>query len=344
MTRIAALTDAPREWLGPGSKEHKSALLNLAHNLFPHDNRIDTSSKHRLGASLAEALNVPWSSDFTATGQTIKLPGLNALLAGTERHLGRLGEAVTDAVGTPEAEGDALSAALLASMPVHWDGRQAVEWLARRSLRGSNDLEWQGFYGEERAKAILNASFSPKVPGPIRSYGPTVFDYGLSWVWDIKVHTAFQTDGASIKRASDVMVLNDERAVRACVDEQGLGFLVVSGQATMDHTGEFKAWHDAWKLNRSGRQAAPSNSGVSRTRKTAFTPLQVDAYWVPDKLALEAAILAGQLTPRAQGRQAPKIKGGPGAPRPPKFDMNIVKANNGIRVASYEWPEQESLA
>lgn len=344
VTRIAALTGAPREWLGPGSKEHKSAIHNLAQNLFPHDDRIDPTSKHRLSASLAEVLNVPWSADFTATGQTIKLPGLNALLAGAERHLGRLGEVVSDAITSPEAEGDALAAALLAALPVHWDAKQAVQWLAKHDLRGSNDLEWQGFYGEERAKAILNASFTPKVPGPLRSYGPTVFDYGLSWVWDIKVHTAIQTIGSSTKPASNVMVLNDERAVRACVDEQGLGFLVVSGEAVMDHTGEFKTWHDAWKLSRSGKPAAPSNSGNSRTRKTAFRPLRVDAYWVPNRLALEAAILAGQLTPRAQGRQAPRSEGGAGAPRLPKFDMNIAKANNGIRVASYAWPEHHSHA
>lgn len=342
VTRIAALTGAPREWLGPGSKEHKSALLNLAHNLFPRDPRIDTTSKHRLGASLAGVLNVPWTTDFTATGQTVKLPGLNAILAGAERHLGRLGEVVTDSVVTPEAEGDALAAALLASLPVHWDGKQAVKWLARNRLRGSNDLEWQGFYGEERAKAILRASFSPKFPGPNRSYGSTVFDYALSWVWDIKVHTVTQTIGGNTKPGSDVMVLNDERAVRACVDEQGLGFLVVSGEAVMDHTGEYKTWHDDWKLKRSGKPAAPSNSGISRMRKAAFNPLQVDAYWVPNTTALEAAILSGQLTPRAQGRQAPRIKGGAGAPRPPKFDMNTTRADIGIRVASYSWPERDS--
>ena len=339
VTRLAALTGAPREWLGPGSKEHKSALLNLTTNLFPSDKRIDTSSKHRLGATLAEVLNAPWSKDFTATGQTIKLTGLNSILAGAERHLGRLGDVVTDALTTPEAEGDALAAALLASLPVHWDARQAVRWLAENELRGSNDLEWQGFYGEEKAKAILNASFTPKMPGPRRAYGPTAFDYGLSWVWDIKVHTSLQTIELITRSASDAMLLNDERAVRACVEEQGLGFLVVSGEAVMDHNGEFKAWHDAWKARRSRRAPAPSNSGNSKMRKAAFNPLHVDAYWVSDTLALGAAILSGQLTPRAQGRQAPRVAGGVGAPRPPKFEMNTAKAGTGIRVASYTWPK-----
>lgn len=339
VTRIAALTGAEHEWLGPGSKEHKSALLNLAANLFPDDSRIDTGSKHRLGASLADVLGAPWSKDFTATGQTIKLTGLNAILAGAERRLGRLGEVVTDVLTTPDAEGDALAAALLAALPVHWDARQAVRWLADNGLRGSNDLEWQGFYGEEKAKAILNASFTPKVPGPKRSYGPTTFDYGLSWVWDIKVHTSLQTIASVTKAASAAMLLNDERAVRDCVDEQGLGFLVVSGEAVMDYTGEFKSWHDAWKAERSRRAPAPSNSGNSKVRKAAFNPLHVDAYWVSDSLALRAAILGGELSPRAQGRQAPKVKGGVGAPRPSKFEMNTAKASRGIRVATYAWPK-----
>jgi hypothetical protein len=343
VTRIAALTGAPREWLGPGSKEHKTVLLNLAANLFPNDARIDVTSKHRLGASLAQVLNVAWSNEFTATGQTIKLTGLNAILAGVERRLGRLGDVVTDAITTPEAEGDALAASLLASLPVEWDAKKAVRWLADNGLRGSNDLEWQGFYGEEKAKAILNASFTPSVPGPKRTYGSTDFDYALSWVWDIKVHTSLQTVGSLTRQASDIMLLNDERAVRDCVEEQGLGFLVVSGESVMDHTGEFKVWHDEWKLSRSKRPPAPSNSSISKVRKAAFNPLHVDAYWVPDTLTLGAAILSGELTPRPQGRQAPKVKGGFGAPRPPKFNMNTAKANRGIRVASYSWPKGKAL-
>ena len=35
VTRIARLTDSPEEWLGPGSKEHKSVLTNLADRLLP---------------------------------------------------------------------------------------------------------------------------------------------------------------------------------------------------------------------------------------------------------------------------------------------------------------------
>lgn len=339
VTRIAALTNAPREWLGPGSKEHKSALLNLAENLFPDDTRIDTSSKHRLAESLARVLNVPWLPSFGATGQTIKLVGLNVILAGAERWLGRLGDSVTDALTTPEAEGDALAAALLAGLPHHWDGRTAVKWLAANGLRGSRDLEWQGFYGEERARAVLNRSFTPRLPGPRRGYGATVFDYALTWVWDIKVHTSHKRIGPRSTRAGGSMWLNDEVAVRECVAEQGLGFLVVSGEAQMDVSGQFKAWHDQWKAQDSGRTVALSNSGRSRMRKGAFNPLRVDAFWVPDGAALAAAVLSGQLGIAAQGRQAPRSPGQPGAPRATKFTMNMTRAKgSGMHVASYSWP------
>lgn len=340
VTRLAALTDAPREWLGPGSKEHKSALLNLAANLFPGDTRIDTTTKHRLAASLAAVLNVEWYPSYGATGQTIKLDGLNVLLAGAERWLGRLGDSVTDALTTPEAEGDALAAALVAGLPEHWDGVAAVKWLAENNLRGARDLEWQGFYGEERAKALLNRSFTPEVPGPRRAYGPTVFDYGLSWVWDIKVHTSRKRTGARTQVASGSMWLNDEAAVRECVEAQGLGFLVISGEAQMDETGEFKVWHDRWKAKDPSRVVATSNSGKSRMRKAAFSPLRVDAFWLPDHEALSSAILAGQLGVAAQGRQAPRSAGQPGAPRATKFTMSTSSAiTSNIHIASHSWPD-----
>ena len=76
--------------------------------------------------------------------------------------------------------------------PDHWDGRKAVTWLAHRGLRGSNDNEWQGFYGEERAKIALAAALTPNETQPRVRYGNTTFDYALNWVWDIKVHTEIQ--------------------------------------------------------------------------------------------------------------------------------------------------------
>lgn len=339
VTRMAGLTGAPKESLGPGSKEHKSALLNLADALF-QDRPLNKSSKTKLGASLAEALDVPWTDMCSSTGQTVSLVGLNTILAGAERHLGLLGAQIADMLRTPLDEGDALAAALLDGLPDHWDGRMAVRWLAERRLRGSNDNEWQGFYGEERAKIALAAAYSPKDRPPRVRYGNTMFDYSLNWVWDIKVHTEIQVYAGMVKVAKNETPLNDEQAIRECVEEQGLGFLTISGAAQMDETGEFLAWHRA-KKSAAGVVSARSNSGNSRTRKAAFDPLHVEAFWVPNTEALLAAIAAGQVRPKPQGRQAPGKADTSGASRRDKFEMRMRQARAGICVARYDWPERK---
>lgn len=336
VTRIAALTNAPKEWLGPGSKEHKSVLINLADRLFPGV-ELNRSSKTKLGASLAQTLGVPWTDKCESTGYTISLPGLNTILAGAERYLGLLGSTVTDVLQSPEDEGNALAAALLAKLPPHWDGRLAVKWLAERGLRGSNDNEWQGFYGEERAKLVLASAFTPPDNPPRVRYGNTPFDYALNYVWDIKVHTEAQVTPGRIRPGKNETLLNDERAARECIAEQGLGLLIISGAAHMDETGEFVEWHRLFKARNGGKPAAPSNSGTSRTRKAAFDTMHVESFWVPNSEALDAAILRGALKVRPIGRQAPKVTGGEGAARADKIEMRMRQARDGLRVARYDW-------
>lgn len=336
VTRIAALTGAPTEWLGPGGKEHKSVLINLADRLLP-DADLNRSTKTKLGASIAEALGVTWTDVCESTGETISLIGLNTVLAGAERRLGMLGTEITDLVRTPEAEGDAIAAALLAKLQQHWDGRKCIKWLAARGLRGSNDNEWQGFYGEERAKETLQAAFTPRGTPPATRYGNTDFDYALNFVWDIKVHTEIQVVDGVTKAGRNETLLNDERAIRACVAEQGLGFLMLSGAAHMDHTGDFVAWHREFKAGGQRTASAASNSGNSRTRKAAFDLMHVESFWVPNSQALDAAILGGALRVRPIGRQAPKAAGLSGAARADKFEMRMRQARSSIRVARYDW-------
>jgi len=343
VTRIAALTNSPKEWLGPGGKEHKSVLINLAAHML-RDADINRSSKTKMAASIAHELGVPWTDECESTGYTISLPGLNMILAGAERRLGLLGSEVSDALSMPEDEGDALAAALLATLPPHWDGRKAVNWLADRGLRGANDNEWQGFYGEERAKLVLSRAFTPSDHPPRVRYGNTVFDYALNFVWDIKVHTEVQIYMDSrTKAGGNEVLLNDGRAMRACIAEQGLGFLIVSGGALMDESGEFVGWHRQFKARRTDKEPAVSNSGKSRVRKAAFMPIHAEAFWVPNSDALDAAILGGRLRVRPIGRQPPREKGGEGAARNDKFEMRMREAREGIRVARYNFLPSNSF-
>lgn len=164
VNRISALTNSGPEWLGPGSKEHKRVLINLASNLAP---QLDTRlSKTKLGAALADEFDAPWSAECESTGETISLVGLNTLLAGAERRLGRLGGDRAMLLGTPEEEGTALAAALLdawrasphpdGGRRVVWDARKCIQWMLDQGVKeGPNQNEWQGFYWESRGRAVL---------------------------------------------------------------------------------------------------------------------------------------------------------------------------------------------
>lgn len=343
VTRIAALTGAPSEWLGPGSKEHKSALLNLADRLVPFAS-LDRSSKTRLARDLAHEFGAQWTDDCYSTGETISLKGLNTVLAGAERRLGRLGSKIGDVLDSPESEGAALAAALndgWKSEP--WDGVQCIEWMRDAGVRGYNENEWQGWYFEARGRELLNAAFAPADDPPRSHYGNTTFDYRLNHVWDLKAHTKEQWRplvGTLEAQRPEQVILNDATAIRACVAEQGLGFLILSGRGVMDDDGTFLAWHREFKAAQ-GKRSAPSNSGRSRTRKRAFVPLSIEAFWIANLEALDAAVVGGHLALRAQGRQAPKQAGDVGAPRADKFHMNLAGARTGLSVADYRWRLKE---
>ena len=82
VTRISALTHSPPETLGPGSKERKSVLVNLAVGL---DLNVATNAtKVDLGADIAAAIGAKWDESCWSAGQTVTLVGLNRILEAGE--------------------------------------------------------------------------------------------------------------------------------------------------------------------------------------------------------------------------------------------------------------------
>lgn len=338
VTRIAALTDAPPESLGPGGKERKSVFANLAQALFP-DLRIEKMTKTLLGRALADHLDVPWTDECYSTQQSVSLTGLNTILAGAERHLGLLGTSLADLLRTPLNEGDALAAALRDGLPDFWEGRQCITWMLNEGIRGWADNEWQGFYNEAMSKRVLARAYPPSHTPPRVKFGNTVFDYALNRVWDLKAHTERKVlrGGERVVPGVPSVILNDESAFRACVAEQGLGFLVLGGEANMDESGDFVAWHRGIKAGQ-GRRTALSNSRRSRDRKESFRPLHIESFWLENTMALDSAIAAGHLAVRPQGRQSPLSESVDGRPRNDKFMMNIRRSRqSSLQVARYNW-------
>ncbi|MFJ1510298.1 hypothetical protein [Cellulosimicrobium funkei] len=350
VNRISALTGSGPEDLGPGSKERKRVLVNLATHLEPGlSTRL---SKTRLSEALARRFDAPWTDECESTGETISLIGLNTLLAGAERRLGLLGVELPTIFGTPEDEGSALAAALVdgwrperqpdGGRRVHWDGRASIQWMVDQGLtRGPNDNEWQGFYFEARGREILSAAFAPNPDPPRSTYENTPFDYSLHYVWDLKAHTEswLLPLTAARRTGQSSAPLNDQAAMDACIADQGLGFLMLSGEGVADEDGSFVAWHREFKRARNVK-SKPSNSGQSRMRKAAFEPLHVEAFWFPNLLALEAAKISGMLTGFQEDfAQAPDEVGGRGRPRRPKYSLNARKARDSTAlVARSDFP------
>jgi hypothetical protein len=349
VNRISALTGSGPEELGPGSKERKSVLINLASNLAPH---LETGlSKTRLGAALAFEFGAPWTPECESTGETISLLGLNTLLAGAERRLGQLGSASTILFGSPEEEGKMLANALVnawsperqpdGTRRVVWDGRKCIEWMYENGVSsGPHQNEWQGFYWESRALEILNANFRPNPNPPRIKYGNTTFDYSLNYVWDLKAHTEkwrLPSSGEETRSSGGSAPLNDQAAMECCIAEQGLGFLVASGIGVKDEDGSFVEWHRGYKKSH-GVKSAASNSGKSRGRKRAFELISVDAYFFRNTEALDSARASGVLSGFAQGLQAPRIEGESGLERAAKYLLNTSKAKaSPALVADFYW-------
>ena len=81
---------------------------------------------------------------------------------------------------------------------------------------------------------------------------------------------------------------------------------------------EFVTWHRAVQGQaEAARHQRRRTPGESRMRKAAFTPLHVEAFWMPTPQRLDAAILAGRLKVRPIGRQPPRVEGSVGAAREP---------------------------
>ncbi|AEI13362.1 hypothetical protein [Cellulomonas gilvus] len=308
VNRISALTRSGPQVLGPGSKERKSVLVDLAAGLGLD---VDTAqNKVALGAAIAARLGARWHDRHWSTGHTITLDGLNALLAAAERRLGLLGQSAADAFSTPADEAAALLVALADAIDTAWDGRTCVEAMRDAEFRHWRQTEWTGWYFEYIGIAALVNAYG----GGPRRVRNTSFDYALHSTWDLKAHSVHRDDAA---------ILNDLDAIEAGLAEPGgLGFIVLSGVADYSHSAAFDAWH------REQRGAGPAHDR-SRALKSGFVPQRLDAFHLPTMESLESARLRGEFTVMAQGRQPD------GSPRKPKLKIRLdVARSSGSLVAT----------
>lgn len=187
-----------------------------------------------------------WDPSFSA-GETITLEGLSLLILGAERHFGVIPSGWDLVVD----EAEALLSVLHRYLDPYFDGKKTISSMRANESSHWRENEWQGFYFEERAREILAETHPvPEVGGPKRKYGNTDFAYvSARRVWDMKVHSSTQIYLPSNYEPKPTvsMMLYDAQSVYECIAEQGLGFIILNGQATYDETGQFDSWQRQFK-------------------------------------------------------------------------------------------------
>jgi len=311
--RISSLTDSGPQELGPGSKERKSVLINLARGLgLEVDER---ASKPELGEQIARQMGAVWDATCWSTGQTITLVGLNRLLEGAWRRV-RNPEGSERPVDF-EDEASKICDVVSSVTPSVMEGKTCIQEMRDAGSTNWRQTEWPGWYFEFIARNALIAKLGG---GPIR-IAKTEFDYSLHRVWDIKVHSSRggESSTSKLRRPNDDCILNDKGSMEQAIGERGLGLIVLSGGPSYDL--DFQTWHMELRGKR---------TEVRRLIKSEFTPERLELFVIPDVDALQRSVKAGCLSEFKQGVQQS------GQPRGLKFKANLrLCRENGLQVEEH---------
>jgi hypothetical protein len=302
VARISSLTNSGPETLGPGSKERKSVLINLAKGLkFSH---LAVGSKHEIANSLATQLKINWTTDCHSIGQTITLKGLNLLLEASTNYLGINSNQISkyqDLLLSQEVE--LISNVVVKNTPRIMDGHDAVLQMKLAEYTKWRETEWQGFYFEF---IVLPKLINALGGGPL-TLGNTEFDYSLKRIWDMKTHSMIRTNG---KPSNSNCPLNDAKSIEMAVGQMGFGLIVLTGLPKYDMG--FTRWHKKFRSDKPGEPRKPL--------KKSFFPQSIDMFYIPNLDELNKAKEVGLIKIFNQGRQQS------GAIRGAKYSLNIKKS------------------
>ncbi len=222
------------------------------------------------------------------------------------------------------AEAILIAQQLIAALPPHVDGREAIVEMRDSGSRHWRQMEWIGFYLEFLMETKVVPLLGLQV-GP--TFGNTTFDYALRHVWDLKTHS-----GSTL-----MAPMNDQQAVLECITRHGgVGFLIVEYDAEYDDDlGTFKAWHDQIKGKRSAYESQRIARGArSRPRKISFRPTGILAIYFASLEDLQRGLAEKWLSNFQKG-----MKNSDGSPRRAKFMISPSQVSESAVVARVFYPE-----
>ena len=301
VNRISELTASGAEELGPGSKERKSVLVNLASGIgLVVDVR---ESKQQIAKSIAIKLGGTWTADCESVGQTITLRGLNNLLKLASLYFEKLESHKLDTYESPLSEAAEILSTFETFISGVWFGKDAVQQMKDSEYAHWRQTEWQGWYFEFLSLPRLINSLG----GKRRKFLNTDFDYSLQRTWDLKAHSLNGLNG----KPNNDCPLNDKESMDALIAAEGMGLIIINGEA------KYESWFGIW------HKALRGKSGpVGRALKSEFVPKSIEIFWIQDSAMKERAISDKVLKLFKQGRQPD------GSPRKVKYQLNAEKARH----------------
>ena len=301
VARISNLTDSGPEVLGPGSKERKTVLTNLAIGLSL--DLKDEETKQETAKRIATYLRVAWTPDCESIGQTITLKGLNLLLEHSSKHLTSFRDKNTH--NSLEEETKSIAEIVEQYTPRKMDGFTAIKEMKEAEFSKWSQTEWQGLYFEFKVRPKLISTLG----GAPKKIGKTEFDYVLTYPWDMKVHSSVSQDG---KRRASGCQLNDGYSMEMAISQNGLGLIILSGVPNYDL--EFTKWFKVFRESK-------STTEPRRLLKKEFTPERVDFFFIPNKDRFDESLANKELSVFNQGPQQS------GHARNYKYSLNLNRAS-----------------
>lgn len=303
VARISNLTSSGPEVLGPGSKEHKSVVWNLAKGMGLEAK--DSDSKQVLAARIVQSAGLNWTPDCESVGQTLTLKGLNLILLAGSEYFARKTIKPSLIQLSIEDELKKIAEVVIASTPRHMDGMTAIREMKEAEFSQWRATEWQGFYFE----FIVRPQLINALGGGPKKIGSTTFDYALKRTWDMKVHSSETRHG---EQSSSNCLLNDAASMDLAAADGGFGLIILSG--IPKYNWDFTRWH---KIFRSGSLEEPK-----KLLKKTFDAEKLDFFFIPTRPRLVEALKSGELIYFRQGRQPS------GEPRKVKYSLNLKKASD----------------
>jgi hypothetical protein len=161
----------------------------------------------------------------------------------------------------------------LKSIPVKWDGRDAILEMQQNNYPHWRQMEWIGFYFQYLCEKLLSGLFMFQTP----VYGKVSFDGFYEIPFDFKAH--------AINTSSHQVIVNDSEAISLAIKEYGaVGVIIALGEVIYnDVNRSFQQWHEELKGGLSAySQQRIARGAWSRLRKQSFDLKQISIVEITD--------------------------------------------------------------